>query len=201
MHASGLAPMEVVGALSTSRTDFSSIDKTLVRHGRARVQHPLQIPFVASRMRCCARRSFSLSARAPGDPPVDAAAPVRVVLPAEVVGDAGAGEPARTPLAVPRGGAAGLPLCVPAGLLDGVAAGLPDCAPAGLAAGGDADGLPVWAPGDAPPPTAEPLTPPDEDAPPAPPPVDDCPKLAAGIAAKVRTRIGITIGRMAPLQT
>jgi len=145
-------------------------------------------------MRSCARRSLSVSARAPGVPPLEAAPAWLVRLP-EVVEVVEGGVPVRAPVAVPSGGAAGLPDWVPAGLPDGVAAGFPDCAPAGLAPGGDADGLPVCDPGDEPPPIVEPPTPvpevpPDEEAPPAlpppalPPPPELWAKPAPGAAAR-----------------
>ncbi len=97
---------------------------------------------VALRIRSCARRSFSVSGRAPGDPPVDAA-PARLVRLVELVeDDSTEGGAVLAPEAAPSGGAAGFRDCVPAGLSDGVAAGLPVCAPVGFAEG-TAAGLPL----------------------------------------------------------
>jgi hypothetical protein len=125
-------------------------------------------------MRSCAWRSFSVSARAPGEPPLEAA-PARLVRldGVEDDGTAGGAVPGRE--AAPIGGAAGLRACVPAGLSEGVAAGLPDCDPAGLA-DGTAAGLPDCAPAGADkPPVDEPPAPPAEEAPPEEPPPDEPP--------------------------
>src|SRR5688500_15801705 len=117
-------------------------------------------------MRSCARRSFSVSARAPGVPPLEAA-PARLVRLVEGVEDEGTGGGAvLAPDEAPRGGAAGLRACVPAGLSERVAAGFPDCAPPGLA-DGTAAGLPDCAPAGAErPPVDEPPAPPADEAPP-----------------------------------
>src|SRR5215203_2344320 len=93
-------------------------------------------------MRSCARRSLSVSARAPGVPPLEAAPAWLVRLPEVVEVVAGAGVPVLAPVAVPSGGAAGLPVRDP----------------------GD-EPPPIVEP-----PTPVPEVPPDEEAPPALPP-------------------------------
>src|SRR5918998_2968527 len=116
-------------------------------------------------MRSIACRSFSVSARAPGEPPLEAA-PARLVRLDGVDDDDTDGEAVPGLEAAPIGGAAGLRACVPAGLSEGVAAGFPDWDPAGLA-DGTAAGMPDCAPAGADkPPVDEPAAPPVEEAPP-----------------------------------
>jgi hypothetical protein len=123
-------------------------------------------------MRSWACRSFSVSARAPGEPPLEAA-PARLVRLEGVDDDDTDGEAVPGLDVAPCGGAAGLRACVPAGLSDGVAAGFPDCAPAGLA-DVTAAGLPDCAPAGADnPPVEEPPAPPADEAPPDEPPPDE----------------------------